>query len=819
MFNFALPNIFCDLFTTITIAIKYIMTENKKPNNAPHKGPKNVKKATKIFWGIVLFPPTLIIILIILISVGLFGKLPTFEELENPRSNIATDLITSDGENIGSFFVENRTFVEYGELSPNILAALVATEDARFYSHSGIDFLGLARVGVRSVLMGDRSQGGGSTISQQLAKNLYPRDTVNSSGLAKTGKLVIAKLKEWITATMLEYNYTKEEILVMYLNTVEYGSNAFGIKSAAQTFFNKLPSELTIEEAAMLVGVVNAPTRYSPVRNPKNAINRRNRVIERMASAEYITKQESERLQAKPIELDYHPISHNDGTGTYFREMLRLYMTATEPQREDYTSAWDYQVDANRWKNDQLYGWCSKNTKADGTQYNLYKDGLKIYVTLNAKMQRYAEESMTEQLSEVVQPQFDRQRKTYNSIYYGIPDEKKNTLINNAIKQSDRGRAMRRDGKTMDEIIATFNRPVDMTLFSYRGEIDTVMTPRDSVIYCKSILRSGFVAMDPMSGSVLAYVGGPSFRHFKYDMARRGRRQVGSTIKPFIYTFAIDYLGYTPCTMVPNSPVSIELGNGDIWHPGEAGKVAQDGELRPLKWGLANSRNNYSAWIMKQSSPQAVVDLIHKMGISSYIDPVYSVCLGTPEVSVFEMVGGFSTFVNRGVHTDPLIVTRIEDKQGNTLASFSGTTQDAISEQTAYTMLGMLKNNISAGTGGRLRYTYKMGEDVGGKTGTSNDQKDAWFVGVTPKVVGGAWVGGEDPNTYLLGRADGSAISLPIFGKFMTKVYNDKSLGITKEDKFMPPIGAVNFDCDEQPAGGSSAESTTRKRYEEEFFD
>lgn len=782
-------------------------------------GPKNPKRALIIFWSLVLFLPTVLVMLILLISLGAFGKLPTFEELENPKSNIATQLISSDGENLGSFFVENRSFAEYSEISPNVLAALVATEDARFYTHSGIDFMGLARVGFRTVLMGDKGQGGGSTISQQLAKNLYPRDTVNSNGVSKMGKLVVAKLKEWITATMLEYNYTKEEILVMYLNTVEYGSNAFGIKSAAQTFFNKLPSELNIQEAAMLVGVVNAPTRYSPIRNPKNALSRRNTVIGRMASAGFIADEHSSELQAKPIDLDYHPISHNEGTGTYFREMVRLYMTVKEPERDDYLNEWDYQVDANKWKSDPLYGWCSKNTKADGTPYNLYKDGLKIHVTLNAKMQRYAEEAMTEQLSEYVQPQFDRQRKTYKSIYYGIPDERKNTLIDNAIKQSDRGRAMRRDGKTISEILAAFNKPVDMTVFSYRGEIDTVMTPRDSVVYCKSIMRSGFVAMDPTSGYVLAYVGGPSFRHFKYDMARRGRRQVGSTIKPFVYTFAVDYLGYTPCTLVPNSPVSIELGNGDVWSPGEAGKVEQLGELRPLKWGLANSRNNYSAWIMKQSSPQAVVDLIHKMGISSYIDPVYSVCLGTPEVSVFEMVGGFSTFVNRGVHTDPLVVTRIEDKQGNILSSFSPATQDAISEQTAYTMLGMLKNNVDAGTGGRLKWMFKMEGDVGGKTGTSNDQKDAWFIGVTPKVVGGAWVGGEDPNTYLLGRGDGSAVSLPIFGKFMTKVYADKSLGISKADKFMPPVGAVNFNCEEQVVTDSSADASARKKYEEEFFD
>lgn len=780
------------------------------------KTPKHPKRALKIFWGVVLFLPAVIILMILLISFGAFGKLPTFEELENPKSNIATQLISSDGENLGSFFVENRSFVEYEEISPNVVAALVATEDARFYSHSGIDFWGLARVGFRTVLMGDRGQGGGSTISQQLAKNLYPRDTVNSSGAVKAGKLVVAKLKEWITATMLEYNYTKEEILTMYLNTVEYGSNAFGIKTAAKTFFNKLPSELNVEEAAMLVGVVNKPTRYSPVRNPKNALSRRNTVIGRMESSGFITKEQSQEFQAKPITLDYHPTSHNEGTGTYFREMVRLYMTAKEPERGKYLNDWDYNVDVEKWKNDPLYGWCTKNTKVDGTPYNLYKDGLKIYVTLNAKMQRYAEQAMVEQLSEVVQPQFDRQRKTYNSVFYGIPEAKKEAIIKSAIMQSERGRVMRRSGKSAEEILAEFNKPTNMSVFSYRGDVDTLMTPRDSVIYYKSIMRSGFVAMDPMSGYVLAYVGGPSFRHFKYDMARQGKRQVGSAIKPFIYTFAIDYLGYTPCTLVPNSPVFIELGNGDVWSPKEAGNVAQVGELHPLKWGLANSRNNYSAWIMKQSSPQAVTDLIHKMGVSSYIDPVYAVCLGTPEVSVFEMIGGFSTFVNRGVHTEPLIVTRIEDKQGNVLSSFSPTTQDAISEQTAYTMLGMLQNNVNAGTGGRLRWMFNMTGDVGGKTGTTNDQVDAWFIGVTPRVVAGGWVGGEDAPVHLVGKGDGSAITLPIFGKFMNKVYADKSLGILPGDKFQPPVGVVTYDCEERVAEGGE---TNRKKGEEEFFD
>lgn len=785
--------------------IKNISQHAKNPNR-PHR-------ATQIFWIIVLSPLALLAILLILISLGAFGALPTFEELENPRSNIATELISSDGQNIGNFFIENRSYVDYTELSPNLVAALVATEDARFYSHSGIDFLGLARVGFKTLLLWDKGQGGGSTISQQLAKNLYPRD--KRTGIMKYPKLVISKLKEWITATMLEYNYTKEEIIAMYLNTVEYGSNAFGIKSAARTFFNKAPSELNMQEAALLVGVVNAPTKFSPVRNPNNALNRRNTVLGRVAEADYITSEQARTLQTQPIELDFHPITHNDGTATYLREMLRLYMTSKEPERANFSNDWDFNRAQENWKNDPLYGWFNRNYKADGTLYDLYKDGLRIHVTLNSKMQKYAEEALTEQLSQEVQPQFDRQRSARKSIFSGQSPEKIETIINSAIMQSTRGREMKKDGKSREEIIATFNKPTKMRVFTYRGDRDTTMTPRDSIIHHKAIMRGGFVAMDPTTGYVLAYVGGPSFRHFKYDMASQGKRQIGSTVKPFIYTFAIDHLGFTPCTMVPNLRVTIENGSGEPWSPKEASKVEYDGVLHPLKWGLARSRNNYSAWIMKQSSPQAVTDLIHKMGVTSWIDPVHAVCVGTPESSVIEMVGAFSTFANRGVHTNPFFVTRIEDKQGNVLATFSPRTQDAISEQTAYTMLGMLQNNILSGTGNRLRSEFGIMGEVGGKTGTTDEQADAWFIAVSPKVAAGAWVGGEEPSIRLTGRGEGGVVALPIFGRFMKKVYADKSLGISMDDKFMPPVGAVKYDCDEtEPAKANR----NQQEQEQEFF-
>lgn len=750
----------------------------------------------KLFWTIVIAPFAIVIMMVLLAICGAFGSLPSFEELENPRSNMATEIISADGVSLGSYYVENRSYTDYTELSPSLVAALVATEDARFYSHSGIDFLGLSRVAFKTVLLFQSDQGGGSTISQQLAKNLFPRDTASRGSLGRMFKLATSKFKEWVTATKLEYNYTKEEIVSMYLNTVEYGSNAFGIKSAARTFFDKTPAELTVPEAALLVGVVNAPTRYSPVINPDRAIKRRNTVIGRMAEAGFISQAEAKKYAAEPIELNYRPISHNEGTATYLREMMRLYLTASAPERGSYANDWDFEADKKRWADDPSYGWFSKNKKADGTPYNLYKDGLTIRTTINSKMQKYAEEALIEQMGKEIQPVFDKQRKAYGKIFYNVTGEQADNIMNSAMMNSDRGRALRKAGLSKEQIVAAFRRPEKMRVFTYRGDRDTTLTPYDSILHSKSILRSSFMAMDPTTGYVQAYVGGASFRHFKYDMVRQGRRQIGSTVKPFIYTFAFDYLGYNPCTLVPNLPVSIETGSGDAFNPKEASKVEYDGVLHPLRWGLANSRNNYSAWIIKQSSPAAVVDLIHKMGVTTYIDPVYSVATGSPEVSLFEMVGAFSTYANRGVHTEPFFITRIEDRQGNVLSSFSPSTADAISEKTAYTMLSMLQSNISAGTGGRLRYQFNITGEVGGKTGTTNNNADAWFIAVAPRVAAGAWVGGEERSTHLVSRGEGSVAALPIVGMFLTKVYRDASLGITPDDKFMPPVGGVTIDCD-----------------------
>ena len=777
-------------------------------------------KAVRWFWIILCAPVALILLLLLLTRLGAFGKLPTFEELENPKSNLATEIYSDDGEMIGSFFIQNRSYVDYNELSPALVAALISTEDMRFYSHSGIDFISLARVAIKTLALGNRRQGGGSTITQQLAKNLYPRDTaVYNNPISKGSKLVISKLKEWITAVMLEYNYTKEEIITMYLNTVPYGSNAYGIKSAARTFFNKLPSELNVQEAAMLVGVVNAPTRYSPRSNPDRALARRNTVISRMREKGYLTRAQRDSIQALPIELDFRPISHNAGTGTYFREMLRMVMTSGKPSRESFgpgaAGDWDYRQAVEQWESNPLYSWCDKNVKANGQPYDLYRDGLKIYTTVNATMQRYAEQAVWEQMGETVQPMMDRVTKARGSVFSDISKDEREAIMRRAKKNSDRYRQMKRAGATDAEIDKAFATPVPMRVFSYKGDRDTVMSPDDSLMYYKKFLRASFMAVDPSNGYVKAYVGGTSYRYFKYDMAKQGRRQVGSTIKPFVYTFAIEQLDLTPCTQVPNLPVTIETDN-EPWSPREASKVVYDGEWKPLRWGLANSRNNYSAWIMKQArQPQAVADFIHKFGIRSYIDPVYALCLGTSDFSLFELVGAYGTFANRGVHVDPIFVTRIEDRHGNVLANFTSPSQDAISEQSAYTMLGMLKRVVNAGTAGRIR-ALGLKADMGGKTGTSQKNSDAWFVGVTPKLVAGAWVGGEDRSIHLSSGGEGSRIALPIFANFMKKVYGDSKLGITEKDQFPIPVNAVSYDCDESAEPAAALPSSGGG---DEFFD
>ncbi|MBR3847154.1 MAG: penicillin-binding protein [Alistipes sp.] len=791
-------------------------------------------RTIKWLWVIVLFPIVLLLLLLILTALGLFGRMPSFEELENPKSNLATEIYSEDGKVISTFFIQNRSYVQYADLFPRdsadyitldgyrvppVVAALISTEDVRYRSHSGIDIPSLFRVAIKTVMMQRSSQGGGSTITQQLAKNLFPRDTVRNRGkIVKTSKLVVAKLKEWITALKLEYNYTKEEIATMYLNTVEYGSNAYGIKSAAQTFFGKEPCDLTVQEAAVLVGVVNAPTRYSPVRNPENALNRRNLVLSRMAVAGALTQEQCDSISALPIVLNYKPISHNEGTATYFREMLRLTLTAQKPRRNQFFYEWDYEQALKEYEQNPIVGWCHKNQKADGTNYNIYRDGLKIYTTINSRMQSYAEQAVQRQMEVEIQPKMDAQYRWSKVLFVNTEPEEQERIINRAIRQSDRFYEMKEAGFSEQQILASFNVKCPMKVFTYKGERDTLLTPRDSILHHKRILRASFVAMDPRTGFVKAYVGGPNFRYFKYDMAKQGKRQIGSTIKPFIYTFAIDHLGLTPCTMVPNLPVTIETANGQAWSPKEAGKVEYDGVLHPLMWGLALSRNNYSAWLMKQAKePAAVADFIHNMGIRSYIDPVPALCVGSSESNTYELTSAFSTFANGGVHTDPIFVTRIEDRQGNLIASFIPQSQDAISERSAYTMLTMLKRVVNSGTAGRLKWMFGLNDvDLGGKTGTSNENRDAWFIGVAPRLVAGAWVGGEDQQVHLTSRGEGSVVALPIVGDFFKRVYDDGSLGVSRNDLFVRPPRTPDYNC-EMSVDPEQAEGEPQQ--EDDFFE
>ena len=799
------------------------MTQRKKTGVSP--------KMIKWIWCVALAPFAFVGVLLLLTALGVFGRMPSFEELENPRSNLATEIYSEDGKVIGTFFVQNRSYVQYADLFPSdstlrirldgyevppIVAALISTEDIRFRGHSGIDIPSLARVAVKTLLMQNTSQGGGSTITQQLAKNLFPRDTARNRGaVVRKAKLVTAKLKEWITALKLEYNYTKEEIAAMYLNTVEFGSNAYGIKSAAHTFFNKEPDELNVQEAAVLVGVVNAPTRYSPVRNPDNALARRNLVLSRMEEAGALTRRQRDSIAALPIVLNYRPVSHNEGSATYFREMLRLVMNAERPKRSQFYNEWDYDQAVKEYDENPLYGWCLKNRKADGTPYNIYRDGLKIYTTINSVMQSYAEQAVQRQMEKEIQPKMDAQYRSTKTLFIGADREERERIMRHAVRYSDRYREMKNAGASEKQIQAAFDKPCDMKIFTYKGERDTLMTPRDSILHHKRIMRAAMVALDPRTGFVKAYVGGPNFRYFKYDMAKQGKRQIGSTIKPFVYTFAIDHLGMTPCTMVPTLPTTIETANGTAWSPKEAGNVEYDGVLHPLSWGLARSRNNYSAWIMKQAKqPAAVADFIHNMGIRSYIDPVPALALGSSESNVFELVSAFSTFANQGVHTDAIFVTRIEDRQGNLIASFIPQSQDAISERTAYTMLTMLQGVVNAGTAGRLKWQFGFNDvEIGGKTGTSNQNRDAWFMCVAPKLVAGAWVGGEDQSVHFVRGGEGSVMALPIVGDFMKRVYDDGRFGIGRGDQFLRPAMMPRYDCDEEVDPGKPDTSD-----EDDFF-
>ncbi len=772
----------------------------------------------RLFWALVTIPVLTIIILFVLISYEKMGKMPTFEELENPESNLASEIYSQDSVLLGTVFWDNRSYTEYEELPQNIIDALIATEDVRFHNHSGIDARGLARVFVYSILMNNSSSGGGSTITQQLAKNLFPRDTTTyHTTIGRKLHLGISKFKEWVTAVKLERNYTKDEIIGMYLNTVPFGGITYGIKSATKTYFNTVPDSLKVEESALLVGLLKAPTYYSPVRHPERSRLRRNVVLSQMNKYGYLTNEEFDSLSVLPIELNYKVQDHNQGLATYFREYLRVTLNKSKPDKKNYFSWTDYKNDSIEWITNPLYGWCNKNKKPDGSTYDLYRDGLKIYTTLDSRMQKYAEEAVVEHLANELQADFNlEQENNPNSPYYEeLSGEELQDVIDLAMRRTERYRSLRRKGLEMDSIKAVFNTPTEMTVFSWEGERDTIMTPLDSLLYYKNFLRAGFLSMNPHNGYVKAYVGGPNFKHFKYDHITQGKRQVGSTIKPFLYTLAMQE-GYSPCHQVPNVP-STFMVNDSTWTPKNSGPSSKDGQMVTLKWGLANSVNWISAWLIKQFNPVSVIDVMQKMGITSRIAAVPSIFLGTSDISLQEMVGAYSTFANKGVHTQPIYVTRIEDKNGNILARFTSTQNEAISEQTAYLMTHLLQSVVKEGSGGRIRWRYELYNEIGGKTGTTQNQSDGWFMGVTPNLVSGTWVGGEDRAIHFKGLTQGGGhnMALPIFALYMQKIYSDSTIvSVTTDDKFEKPLNfSIEVDCDKY-----NENNKEEVDYDNEFF-
>ena len=741
---------------------------------------KSFKRYRHILWGIFGSVIALVALLFCGISWGLFGFMPSFEDLENPTSSLSSEIISSDQQILGAYYIENRTNVEFNELSPYLVQALVATEDSRFYSHSGVDLRSLGRVFFKSILRGDRSGGGGSTITQQLAKNLFPRKHISKAGLA------VRKLKEWVIAAKLERNYTKDEIIAMYFNTVDFGNNAYGIKIAASTYFGKLPSELEPEEAALLVGMLKATSYYNPLRNPQNAMKRRNVVFSQMRKAGFLSREEYEELIGKPIDMSHFSRqNHEEGLATHFREYLRQYMLK----------------------------WCKEHKKPDGKPYDLYRDGLKIYTTINSRMQRHAEEAVAEWIGGTLQNDFYQDLKgsgRYAPFSSDLTKAEVDRFMEQAMKNSDRYRAMKKAGASDEEIREVFHQKVAMKVFTWNGgEKDTVMSPWDSLWYHKWFLHCGLMSVEPQTGYVRAYVGDISYKYFKYDNVSQGRRQVGSTFKPFVYTLAMQEGEFLPCTEVPNVPVCFPLPDGEEWCPANSSKQ-KEGEMVSLRWALANSVNYISAYLIKRFPPEAVINLARRMGITAPMEAVPSICLGTMDISVREMVGAMATYANQGIHIDPIFITRIEDKHGIVLENFSPHQEEAMSAKTAYLMLDLMRGVVDEGSAGRLRWRYGLKQAIAGKTGTTQNHSDAWFMGITPTLTTGVWVGGElrsiHFNSMRLGQ--GANAALPVWAIYMQKVYEDAELEFPQDDFEKPDGVNVDLKCqgDRRPANSDEEE-------------
>ncbi|HBA13278.1 MAG TPA: penicillin-binding protein [Bacteroidales bacterium] len=773
-----------------------------------------------ILWLWILFIAGVATLFFIFISLskGWVGNIPSVDDLEDPIDKFATQVISFDGVVLGTFAhsEDNRVWVGFDELSPNLVKALIATEDIRFLDHCGIDLKAIVRVVIKRMILQQKSAGGGSTITQQLAKQLYTEHVARNSL-----QRALQKPSEWVIAVKLERYYTKEEILTLYLNKYDFGNNAIGINTASRTYFGKLPIELNPEEAAMLIGMCQNSSLYNPLRREELTRERRNVVLSQMEKAGFLTSELKDSLQNMELGLNYHKVDHKVGSATYFREYLRRILRASKPDRANYRG-WQMQQfyeDSLDWEQDPLFGWCNKNTKPDGEPYNLYTDGLKIYVTIDSRMQAYAEAAVDSQLRTYLQPNFFRAKRNSRTAPFttNLTDEEVESIMVRTMQQTDQYRALRANGLDEQEIRKIFDTPRKMSVFSYSGDIDTVMSPMDSLKYLKFFLRSGFMCMENQSGYVKAYVGGSDYRMFMYDMVTTGRRQVGSTIKPFLYSLAMES-GYSPCDQIINQTQTILTEAGQIWRPRDDGKQML-GELVTIKWGLSRSNNNITAYLMSKLSPYAFVDLLHEYGLRNQsIEPVQSLCLGTCDVSVQEMVSGYSAFPNRGIRTVPLYVTRIEDSEGNLLAQFSARSNEVISEETSYKMIDMMRAVVNEGTAIRLRnggtYPIISKMDCGAKTGTTDNHSDAWFVGYTPDLVAGCWVGGEDRDIHFdtMEHGQGAHAALPLWGIFMEQVYADSlNLGYSPSARFEMP---ENYDpCAEYPSAAEEPDSYIIERF------
>lgn len=758
------------------------------------------KTFVRILWGLLFASFVFVAVAFTSIWFGWIGYMPDIADLQNPISRYASQVYSVDGKILGTYNMnrENRVHVDYSSLSPYLVQALIATEDERFYEHSGIDFIALTRAVIKRGLLGQKSAGGGSTITQQLAKQLY------SSTAKSTLERMMQKPIEWVIAIKLERFYTKEEIITMYLNYFDFLHNAVGIKTASDVYFRKEPKNLSLTEAATLIGLCKNPSYFNPVRYPERCTERRNVVLGQMHKVGYISDDEYAKAESEPLDLNFHRIDHKDGIATYFREFLRQYIMAKKPDLKDYPS-WNrvqYSIDSTAWENDPLYGWCNKNYKKNGEHYNVYTDGLKIFTTIDSRMQRYAEEAVLQHVGHYLQPAFSKENRTKPNAPFtnALTASEVKGILDRSIRQSERYRAMKELGATDDEIQKAFRTPVEMSVFTYHGAVDTVMTPLDSIRYIKSFLRSGFVSMDPRNGAVKAYVGGVDFTHFTYDMATQGRRQVGSTIKPFLYALCMSN-GMSPCDVAPN--VQRSYGN---WTP-RNGSKARYGQMVTLKWGLAQSNNWISAYLMSRLNPQDFLRILNDFGINTYgAYPSMVLCLGPNEVSVCEMVSAYTTFANHGIHCYPMFVSKIEDNEGNVVATFQPRMNEVISEESAYKMIEMLRAVMNGGTGSRMRYKYNIECDMGGKTGTTNRNADAWFMGFTPSLVSGCWVGGEDRDIHFdsTRMGQGANMALPVWAYFMKKVFADRSLGYDPNEKFDIPeeFNPCSSEFDDYTPGG-----------------